>query len=119
MTFEEELAKCQANMEQFKHLIVNRHHDPVIRAIYCGRGSKWGNQYTHLNGTTAQFKVNSREEAVVMHRRQFIKDIEAGVISKFELRNMAGKKLACYCAPQLCHCSTIAAAAAYYARTLN
>lgn len=89
MTFEEELAKCQANMEKFKHLIVNRHHDPVIRAIYCGRGSKWGNQYTHLNGTTAQFKVNSREEAVVMHRRQFIKDIEAGVISKFELRNNA------------------------------
>lgn len=29
MTFEQELAKCQANMAQFKHLIVNRHYDPV------------------------------------------------------------------------------------------
>ena len=115
MTFEQELAKCQANMLKYAHLIVNKRVYKGNDAIYCGRGSIWGNQYTHLDGTTAQYRVANREEAVVMHRRQFVQDIANGEIKIAALRALAGKKLSCYCAPHLCHCSTIAAAAAYYA----
>ena len=49
--------------------------------IYCGRGSVWGNEYTHLRGTTAKFVVDSREVAVVMHRDQFIADLKMGLLT--------------------------------------
>jgi hypothetical protein len=32
--------------------------------IYIGRPSKWGNPYSHLSGTLAEYKVSSREEAI-------------------------------------------------------
>ena len=33
--------------------------------VYIGRGSRWGNLYTHLSGATkAQFKVDTREESI-------------------------------------------------------
>ena len=33
--------------------------------VYIGRGSRWGNPYTHLLGATkAQFKVDTREESI-------------------------------------------------------
>jgi hypothetical protein len=111
--FESKLQKCKENMEKYSHLIGNKKMGHF--GIYCGRGSIWGNEYTHLRGTTAKFIVESREVAVVMHRDQFIRDIKDGKINIAELKKLAGKKLICYCAPLLCHCSTIAAAADYYA----
>lgn len=111
--FESKLQKCQDNMRKYSHLIGNKKNGDA--GIYCGRGSVWGNEYTHLRGTTAKFIVESREVAVVMHRDQFIADLKNGLIDIEALKALAGKKLICYCSPQLCHCSTLAAAADYYA----
>jgi hypothetical protein len=118
MTFEEELAICQQNMDKYYSQILNKYKHDISKAVYCGRGSIWGNQFTHLKGTTAQNVVGSREEAVVMHRRQFIADLKANKINITELIKLADKQIYCYCAPELCHCSTIIAAAHYY-KSLN
>lgn len=114
MTFEEELAICQQNMDKYYSQILNKYKHDISKAVYCGRGSIWGNQFTHLKNTTAQNVVGSREEAVVMHRRQFIADLKANKINIAELIKLADKECYCYCAPQLCHLSTIIAAAHYY-----
>lgn len=116
MTFEEELAICQRNMDKYHSQILNKNLHNVSNAVYCGRGrgSIWGNDYTHLTGTTAPYMVNSREEAVVFHRRQFIADLKANKINIAELIKLADKQVYCWCAPELCHCSTIIAAAHYF-----
>jgi hypothetical protein len=67
--------------------------------VYIGRPSKWGNPFSHLSGTTAEFKVANREEAINKYRRwirnqpELMNDIE-------ELR---GKTLGCWCKPKACH----------------
>ena len=114
MTFEEELAICQQNMDKYYSQILNKYKHDISKAVYCGRGSIWGNQFTHLTNTTAKNVVKSREEAVVMHRRQFIADLKANKINIAELIKLADKQAYCYCAPELCHCSTLIAAAHYY-----
>ena len=111
MTFEEELAICQSNMEKYYSQILNKYKHDISKAVYC---SIWGNQFTHLTNTTAKNVVKSREEAVVMHRRQFIADLKANKINIAELIKLADKQVYCYCAPELCHCSTLIASAHYY-----
>ena len=64
-----------------------------------GRGSKWGNPFSHKKGTLARFTVATRDEAVaksrewIMTQQHLLDDIH-------ELR---GKTLGCWCAPQACH----------------
>src|SRR5690348_9349173 len=36
--------------------------------IYIGRPSKWGNPFSHKDGTLAEFKVATRDEAVSAYR---------------------------------------------------
>jgi hypothetical protein len=68
--------------------------------IYIGRGSKWGNPYTHLAGKTlAQYKVKSREEAIRMYK-EYILNTPSLLNSIYELE---GKILGCYCKPKACH----------------
>ena len=68
--------------------------------VYIGRPSKWGNPYSHKADTRARFVVKDREEAIlkfeeyVRSQPDMVKDI------KKELR---GKTLGCWCAPQACH----------------
>jgi hypothetical protein len=35
--------------------------------VYVGRPSRWGNPFSHKNGTTAQFKVDTVEETVAKY----------------------------------------------------
>lgn len=67
--------------------------------VYIGRPSKWGNPFSHLNGTLATFKVATRDEAVEAYRNW--------VVTQPELMNslpeLKGKTLACWCKPQSCH----------------
>lgn len=62
--------------------------------VYIGRPGKWGNPFTHKDGTRAQYKVASREEAVEKYREY--------VLSKPELlkalHELKGKTLGCWCA---------------------
>ncbi|WP_144473018.1 DUF4326 domain-containing protein [Bacillus pumilus] len=78
--------------------VVNKHHG-VPYDIYIGRGSKWGNPFSHLSNTEADFKVDTREEAIRMYRLWLIKQPE--LIKS--LRDLKGKTLGCFCKPKKCH----------------
>jgi len=68
--------------------------------IYIGRPSKWGNRFTHKEGTAAQIIVASREIAVNRYREWLMKQPELIETAKAELK---GKILGCWCSPLDCH----------------
>jgi len=67
--------------------------------IYIGRGSVWGNPYTHLENTAALFKVGSREEAVEKYRTYIL----GHPLLLEQLPTLKGKILGCWCRPKRCH----------------
>ena len=77
--------------------IVNMHTDKYD--VYIGRPSKWGNPYSHRDGTLAQYKVPTRSDA--------IKKYEEHIMNTPELFNslheLKGKTLGCHCKPKKCH----------------
>ena len=68
--------------------------------VYIGRPSKWGNPFSHQEDTLAQYKVDTKEEAIqkynefVRSNPEFMKEIK---------RELKGKVLGCFCSPSLCH----------------
>lgn len=69
--------------------------------VYIGRGSKWGNPFSHLDNSKALYKVATRNEAI----EQYEKWIRFGdgkylLDDLYELEN---KILGCYCYPKKCH----------------
>ncbi len=89
--------------------------DPDI--VYIGRGSRWGNEYSHKEGTKAKYRVKTREDAVEAYRQDLWKAIRAGTIKRTDLTQLLGKRLACFCAPQACHGDVLAKAAVWAATT--
>ena len=78
--------------------VVNRRVEPFD--IYIGRGSIWGNPYTHLTGATrAMYFVGSRDEAIEKYREYLAQreDLLA------QIADLKGKRLGCYCKPAACH----------------
>lgn len=67
--------------------------------IYIGRPSDWGNPFSHRDGTLAQFKVGTREEAVEAYREWILTKPE--LLKR--LPELKGKILACWCKPLACH----------------
>jgi len=63
--------------------------------VYIGRGSKWGNPYTHIKDreTKAEHIVGSREEAIKMYREWIM--LRPDLLS--DLKELKGKRLGCYC----------------------
>ncbi|MFS8304204.1 DUF4326 domain-containing protein [Bacillus altitudinis] len=74
--------------------VVNKHHG-VPDDVYIGRGSQWGNPFSHLSNTEADFKVDTREEAIEMYRRWLI--TQPRLVKS--LRDLKGKTLGCFCKP--------------------
>jgi hypothetical protein len=69
----------------------------VINSVYCGRPSKFGNQFkTGVDGT--------RSEVIQLHREWFLNNPAMLLAAKVELK---GKNLICWCAPKSCHCDII------------
>jgi len=66
--------------------------------IYIGRPSKWGNPFSHKDGTLAKFRVGSRDEAVEKYKEYII---NSDLIN--EIDELHGKILGCWCSPLLCH----------------
>lgn len=93
-------------------LVVNKYKvnmaDPDIE--YIGRGSKWGNEYSHKAGTKALYKVKDRAEAIQQFRLSLWSKIKTGEVTVDELLELDGKRLACYCVPQACHGHVLARA---------
>ena len=92
-----------------------RTHKPEVGKadVYCGRGSVLGNPFTHKEGTTAKFIVESRDEAVEAYRGYFKEQMASNPEFLTEMRRiyrLARKQevnLICYCAPLACHCNVI------------
>jgi len=79
------------------HLVV---HKIKPYDVYIGRPSKWGNPFSHKEGTLAEFKVESRKEAVEKYDEWVRGQPEKIKSIKIELK---GKVLGCWCSPKLCH----------------
>ncbi|MOA47643.1 hypothetical protein D3C78_1702960 [compost metagenome] len=83
--------------------VVNKHHK-VPYDIYIGRGSIYGNPFSHMDGTKALYKVDTREEAIEKYREWVVN--QPDIINN--LHKLKGKVLCCYCKPAACHGDVLA-----------
>jgi hypothetical protein len=67
--------------------------------VYIGRPSKWGNPFSQLPGSLANYKVRTRKEAVEC----YAKWIENQPELMAQLHELKGKVLGCWCHPKECH----------------
>lgn len=88
--------------------VVNKYKEDYD--VYIGRGSKWGNPFSHKDGTKAEYKVETREEAVANYKVYLWHKIQNGFITHDDLASLHGKRLGCFCKPQSCHGDVIAGA---------
>lgn len=73
--------------------------------VYIGRPTEWGNPFTHKKDTKAEHIVESREEAVKQYETWIRTQPHMIARAKRELR---GKVLGCWCAPEVCHGEVLA-----------
>jgi hypothetical protein len=86
------------------NVVNKRKHVPTPNDVYIGRPSKFGNPFSHKDGTLAQFRVSTREEAVARYREW----IQAQPHLMAALPELAGKTLICWCRPASCHGDVLA-----------
>jgi len=67
--------------------------------VYVGRGSKWGNPYSHKEGTLAEHVVGSRREAIEKFEEYLLSNEDL----MSSLNELKGKVLGCWCKPKSCH----------------
>ena len=69
--------------------------------VYVGRGSKWGNPFSHIPNTSAPWPVDTREDAIRAYE-YYIRNDRPYLLAacKVELKN---KTLGCHCFPLACH----------------
>lgn len=79
--------------------VINLNKEPYD--VYIGRGSKWGNPYTHISDkeTLASHIVGSREEAMNKYREYLSNNQEL----LDSLHELDGKVIGCFCKPKSCH----------------
>lgn len=81
--------------------VLNKHKDPIPpNAVYIGRGSKWGNPYV-------LGRDGDREEVCQKYKEYILDQIYCGDMSAYDLAELAGKPLVCFCAPKQCHGDTL------------
>lgn len=80
--------------------------------VYCGRPGKWGNPFSHKEGTIAKYKVNTIEEAIESYRIWITKG--EGMYLLKDLHELDGKVLGCWCGNftidskiKRCHCQVL------------
>jgi hypothetical protein len=77
--------------------VLNKHvHGIPKGAVYCGRGSAWGNPY-----------IIGRDG----DRDRVCDLFEANVLPRLDVTFLKGKDLVCFCAPKRCHCDALLAKA--------
>ena len=81
--------------------VYNKYHkDAPADAVYVGRGSPYGNPYSHLDNTKAEHRVWSRQEAIAA--------FEQNVLPTLDVTALKGKALVCFCYPKSCHADSLA-----------
>jgi hypothetical protein len=86
------------DIKKIWHFVVHKSKKPYD--IYIGRPSKFGNPWSEEEGTLAEFKVETRAEALRKYEEWIRSQPEMMAMIKRELR---GKVLSCWCTPRLCH----------------
>lgn len=83
--------------------LVNIKHDPYD--VYIGRGSVWGNPYTHIKDriTKAKYIVSTRKESIEKYELYLQECINNESITIQQLRSLVGRVLGCHCKPKSCH----------------
>jgi hypothetical protein len=85
--------------------VVHCHHAPYN--IYIGRGSIFGNPYSHIPDSKALYIVKTREEAIKRYAEYLLtNDYLVSMIP-----TLKHKILGCYCYPLSCHGHILAALA--------
>lgn len=80
--------------------VLNKRTDKIPSdAVYVGRPSKWGNIFSHKEGTLAQYKVSTVEEAIEAYETYIMFNDKLSS----ELHELKGKDLVCWCTPSPCH----------------
>lgn len=74
-------------------VVLNKHkHGIPVGAVYCGRGSPYGNPF-----------IIGRDG----DRDQVCDRYEAEILPRLDLGPLRGKDLVCFCAPKRCHCDAL------------
>jgi hypothetical protein len=81
--------------------VVNKYAEPYD--VYIGRGSIWGNPFSHKTGTLAQFIVSSREESISKYYEYFLNKVKNDEEFRNKTLALKGKVLGCFCKPLPCH----------------
>jgi hypothetical protein len=77
-----------------KPKVLNQFRDPISpEDVYIGRPSKWGNPYPVTADCSRELAIAKYEE--YLNENPFLKDVAR--------RELKGKNLVCFCAPQPCH----------------
>lgn len=92
-TLKDELAEILKRAGRSTPRVLNKHKDRIPPdAVFCGRGSPYGNPYVigkHGN------------------RDQCCDKFEEKVLPKLDVKELRGKDLICFCKPKRCHCDPI------------
>ena len=67
--------------------------------VLIDRSTKWGNPFSHREGTKAEYLVSTRTEAIQKYR-EYLESNEELLGCLLELD---GKVLWCHCKPKACH----------------
>ena len=77
----------------------NKHHkNAPADAVYIGRGSPWGNPFSHKTNTQAKHIVETREQAIKLFE-EALSESDKTLIRQ----ELKGKHLLCFCSPLACH----------------
>lgn len=81
--------------------VVNKKHSDYD--VYIGRGSLFGNPWSHRDSTLAKHVVSTREEAISKYREYFMRRVEEEPLFRKCVMMLKGQILGCSCAPKPCH----------------
>ena len=98
------------NLSFFSDTKPPKHYTRVVHCkksdydVYIGRPSKWGNPFSHKEGTLAEFKISNRAEAIQRYEEWILTQPHL----MGSLHELKGKTLGCWCNPKPCHGHTLA-----------
>jgi hypothetical protein len=73
--------------------VLNKHHRGIpARAVYIGRGSKWGNPF-RIGSDGDRAAVIAKYERWLADQHQLLRMLD----------ELSGRDLVCFCAPRACH----------------